>query len=87
MMILVFCDKNILFGIVLSWTKKIVHENFINNGFLILFISSVVGAIFGYFWTLVLKKYSGKIIKVMLWGNGVSFYEYCSSYIIIEMCY
>ena len=60
-----------LMNIVLSWTRNeiVLHRDFINDGFLILFICTVVGALFGYFWTLILKKYSAKIIKLMLWGN------------------
>lgn len=55
-----------------SNTKLINNKNLLkeaNAGFLIIFVCAVLGAVLGFLWTKIIRKYAGKIIKIMLYGN------------------
>merc|ERR1719361_3100157 len=56
-------------ALIYQWadTKIVIKEA--NAGFLIISICAVIGAVLGYLWTKVIRAYSGKIIRMMLWLN------------------
>ena len=55
--------------LIYEWSDTQIVIKEANAGFLIVFVCAVIGVILGYIWTKVIRKYSGKIIKFMLWGN------------------
>ncbi len=42
-----------------------------SSGYLIIFVCGAMGAVMGYLWTVILRRFSGIIIKFMMWANLV----------------
>jgi len=56
-------------ALIYFWSDTQIAVKEANAGFLIISICSVIGATLGYIWTKVIRSYSGRIIRIMLWLN------------------
>merc|ERR1719334_515445 len=56
-------------ALIYQWSDAKIVVKEANAGFFIISICAVIGAVLGYIWTKVIRSYSGKIIKMMLWLN------------------
>jgi len=58
-------------ALIVAWSAKSTSVRTADSGFVIILACALIGAVFGMIWMQILQRYSGYIIKMMLWINLV----------------